>query len=200
MLFLFLVIVTLVFAIQAIRAKQLITSALWLAGVSALCSVLFFLYGAHLVAVIELSVGAGLVTVLFVFAISVAGDDALDAKPVPPPLLTVGLVVLFVLLFGWFVLPGSSASPASIVTNPPLSEVLWQERGMDLIVQVVLIFSGVLGLLGLLAEVKAPLDGSMAGEVGARRERDLNALESQILNSQEIVKRVSRRLALHSYV
>jgi len=188
MLILFLVIVALVFAVQAIRAKQLITSALWLAGVSALCSVLFFLYGAHLVAVIELSVGSGLVTVLFVFAISVAGDDVLDTKPVPPRLLSAGLAVLFVLLLGWFVRSGATTLPVPSVVNPPLSEVIWQQRGLDLIVQVVLIFSGVLGLLGLLAEAKAPLDGSMASEVGARRERDLDALASQILNPPEVVE------------
>ena len=55
-----LIVVTLIFALQAILAKQLITSALWLAGVSALCSVLFFLFGAQLVAVIEADVGARL--------------------------------------------------------------------------------------------------------------------------------------------
>ena len=183
-----LIVVTLIFALQAILAKQLITSALWLAGMSALCSVLFFLFGAQLVAVIELSVGAGLVTVLFVFAISVAGDDALDATPVPPRLLSVGLAAIFILLLGWFILPTAGTSPVSAITNPPLAKVLWQERGLDLIVQVVLIFSGVLGLLGLLAEVKPPLDASMAGEVGARRQRDLRTLESQISNSQETGK------------
>ena len=188
MLFGPLIIVTIIFALQAILAKQLITSALWLAGVSALCSVLFFLFGAQLVAVIELSVGAGLVTVLFVFAISVAGDDALDATPVPPRLLSVGLAALFILLLGWFILPTSGTSPVSAIINPPLAKVLWQERGLDLIVQVVLIFSGVLGLLGLLAEVKPPLDATMAGEVGALRQRDLHTLESQISNSQETGK------------
>jgi len=184
MLFGSLIIVILIFAIEAILAKQLITSALWLAGVSALCSVLFFLCGAQLVAVVELSVGAGLVTVLFVFAISVAGDDTLDATPVPPRSLIAILVAFFILLMGWFIMPISS-SPVSAISNPPLAEVLWQERGLDLIVQVVLIFSGVLGLLGLLAEIKPPLDASMAGEVGAHRQRDLHALESQISNSQE---------------
>jgi NADH:ubiquinone oxidoreductase subunit 6 (subunit J) len=189
MLFGSLIIVILIFAVQAVRTKQLITSALWLAGVSALCSVLFFLFGAQLVAVIELSVGAGLVTVLFVFAISVAGDDALNAAPIPPRSLSIGLVALFILLLGWFIMPPVLvASPVSAITNPPLAEVLWQERGLDLIVQVVLIFSGVLGLLGLLAEANAPLDASMAGEVGARRQRDLNTLEGQILNSQEAGK------------
>ena|SRR5271157_945110 len=179
-----LIVVALIFALQAILAKQLITSALWLAGVSALCSVLFFLFGAQLVAVIELSVGAGLVTVLFVFAISVAGDDALDATPVPPRSLIVILVAFFILLMGWFIMP-ISASPKSVISNPPLAIVLWQERGLDLIVQVVLIFSGVLGLLGLLAEAKAPLGASMAREFGARRQRDLHALENQISNSEE---------------
>ena len=116
MLFGSLIIVTLIFALQAILAKQLITSALWLAGVSALCSVLFFLFGAQLVAVIELSVGAGLVTVLFVFAISVEGDDALDATPVPPRLLSAGLAALFILLLGWFILPISQV----LCPYPPL--------------------------------------------------------------------------------
>ncbi len=188
MLFGSLIIVTLIFALQAIVAKQLITSALWLAGVSALCSVLFFLFGAQLVAVIELSVGAGLVTVLFVFAISVAGDDALDAASVPPRILSMGLAALFILLLAWFIMPTAGTSPLSAIANPPLTIVLWQERGLDLIVQIVLIFSGVLGLLGLLAEVKPPLDASMAGEVGARRQRDLHALESQISNPQEAGK------------
>jgi hypothetical protein len=92
------------------------------------------------------------------------------------------------LLLGWFILPTAGTSPVSAITNPPLAKVLWQERGLDLIVQVVLIFSGVLGLLGLLAEVKPPLDASMAGEVGARRQRDLRALESQISNPKEVDK------------
>jgi NADH:ubiquinone oxidoreductase subunit 6 (subunit J) len=183
MLNLLLVIVTLICAVQAIRAKQLITSSLWLALVSALCSVLFFNYGAHLVAVIELSVGAGLVTVLFVFAINMAGDDAIDTKPVPPKWLSIGFALLFVILLGWYVLPGSIASSAS-VADGSLSVVLWQERGMDLIVQVVLIFAGVLGLLGLLAEVRAPLEGSMAGEVLSRREDEMKAMESQYVSQE----------------
>lgn len=189
MVLLSLVAVTLIFALQAIRARHLITSALWLAGVSALCSVLFFLLGAQLVAVIELSVGAGLVTVLFVFAISVAGDDALSGDSVPPRLLGAGMAVLFIIVLGWIVLPfPAAAAPVSLLTNPPLADVIWQERGLDLIVQVVLIFSGVLGLLGLLAEVRAPLEGSAAREIGARRQFDLSALENQISSPEESVR------------
>jgi NADH:ubiquinone oxidoreductase subunit 6 (subunit J) len=86
MFYALLVAVTLVFAIQAIRAKRLLHSALWLAGVSAFLAFIFYLLGAHQVAVIELSVGAGLVTVLFVFAISLAGEDLqTEGQFVPRP-------------------------------------------------------------------------------------------------------------------
>ena len=186
MLLVFLVAVLLIFAIQAIRARALITSALWLAGVSALSSVLFYLYGAHLVAVIELSVGAGLVTVLFVFAINIAGDEALDAKPVPPLTWITAITVLFIGLLGWFIWPVPLAPAAATVAEGPLSALLWQTRGLDLMVQVVLIFSGVLGLLGLLAETKAPLDGSMAAEVAAIRDLEMKALDAQVIQMQEV--------------
>jgi hypothetical protein len=55
-------------------------------------------------------------------------------------------------------------------------------------VQVVLIFSGVLGLLGLLAEAKAPLEGSIAQEVAAHRDREMQSMESQVLQIEEVVK------------
>src|SRR5512135_3843744 len=99
MLILLIVLLASAFAVAAIRARRLLTSAIWLAGVSALVSIVLYLYGAHEVAVIELSVGAGLVTVLFVFAISIAGDDPIDRRPVLPwPFLTgIGLLFLFLL-------------------------------------------------------------------------------------------------------
>ncbi len=188
MLSLLLVLILLVFAIQAIRSKSLLTSALWLAGASAVTAVLLFMYGARLVAVIELSVGAGLVTVLFVFAINIAGDDAIAAKPVPPMPWIVGLAALFVLLLGWFVWPAPITAGAASVAEPSLSVVLWQARGLDLVVQVALILSGVLGLLGLLAEVKPPLEGSMAAEVAAIRDREMEAMDAQIVQIEEVVK------------
>ncbi len=188
MLFLFLIVVLLIFAAGAIRAKALITSALWLAGLSALSSILFFLYGAHLVAVIELSVGAGLVTVLFVFAINIAGDDDLDSRPVPPLPFIAGVAFLFVCLLGWYVWPAPVTPAAAPAQVSSVSSTMWQDRGLDFMVQAVLIFSGVLGLLGLLAEAKPPLEGSMAAEVSARRQHELQALDAQVLQIQEVEK------------
>ncbi|MHB1482597.1 MAG: hydrogenase subunit MbhD domain-containing protein, partial [Bellilinea sp.] len=63
-------VVTIVCAILAVRASRLLVSALWLAATSALVALEMYLLGAPEIAVIELSVGAGLVTILFVFAIN----------------------------------------------------------------------------------------------------------------------------------
>ena len=89
MLDLLLVLVSIVFALQAVRCKRLVRSALWLAGVSAMLSVVLYRLGAHEVAVIELSVGAGLVTVLMVFAIAIAGEDAMSLPPLVPRWLAI---------------------------------------------------------------------------------------------------------------
>jgi NADH:ubiquinone oxidoreductase subunit 6 (subunit J) len=176
---LLLILLAIVFAIGAIRAGRLLTSALWLAGVSALVAIIFYLYGARQVAVIELSVGAGLVTVLFVFAISIAGDDAIDKRPVVPWPFFTGIGLLFILLLGWFILPAPVNPLPAPGAEGGMNEVFWNQRGGDVLVQVVLIFSGVLGLLGLLAETKPPLEGSAAEEVSAERDRELQAMEGQ---------------------
>lgn len=177
------------FAIRALQAKRLIVSALWLAGVSALLAVVLYINGAHQAAVIELSVGAGLVTVVFVFAISIAGEDAIGGVPLLSRPLSLSLTILSVLLLGWFVVQ-TSLSPHfedPVNTEPGFATILWQHRGFDVLVQIVVIFSGALGLLGLLAEVKAPLEGAAAGEVAARRDRELDAMEQQILTQEEDV-------------
>jgi NADH:ubiquinone oxidoreductase subunit 6 (subunit J) len=162
-------------AIQSLRADSLLRSAIWLAGVSVLLSIVIYLLGAHQVAVIELSVGAGLVTVLFVFAISVAGDEGIGERSLVPKPLAWGLVVFSGLLLIYFILP--IKAPFSTISKTSLTAVFWEDRSLDLLVQVVLIYSGVLGLVGILAEAKAPLQQSMVDEVAAERERVLQEME-----------------------
>jgi NADH:ubiquinone oxidoreductase subunit 6 (subunit J) len=136
-------------AIQALRAARLLISALWLAGVSLFAASLLYLLGAHEVAVIELSVGAGLVTVLMVFAIGVSGDSPADRRSSLPRPLTWGLVLGAVLLLGWMVLPLTGVrAPAP---QSGFKYVLWQQRSADLLGQIVLLFVGAIGVLGLLA-------------------------------------------------
>lgn len=154
MINLLLVVVSIVFALQAVRCKRLVRSALWLAGVSAILSVLLYRLGAHQVAVIELSVGAGLVTVLMVFAIALAGEEAMDAPPVTPRWLAAGMVLLILGAAGMLVLPPSAVTPQD-AAELPFSVVLWEQRGLDALVQIGLIFAGTLGVLGLLSEKEA---------------------------------------------
>ncbi len=151
MMYILIVIGLLVCALQAVRAQRLLTSALWLAGASALTALLMYLLGAYEVAVIELSVGAGLVTVLFVFAINIAGEEALDFVPsVPRPVAWV-VVVGAVLLLGWMNL-GTLGAVIGVTPVTTFGNVVWGERQLDVLLQIALIFAGVMGVLGLMVE------------------------------------------------
>lgn len=149
-----LVVAAIVCAIQAIRSGRLLVSALWLAGVSALVATLFYAMGAFEVAVIELSVGAGLVTVLFVFAIGVAGDELATARSPLPWSLAVVLVGLTMVVLIWLLrgVPGQATAGATPAGVASFAASLWMDRALDAIVQIVLIFTGVVGVLGLLAD------------------------------------------------
>jgi uncharacterized MnhB-related membrane protein len=153
MLHLLLILLSLFCAIRAVTADRLIRAALWLAGVSAFTAILLYRIGAHEVAVIELSVGAGLVTVLFVFAIAIAGEDAMGERPVVSRWLALPMTLMSVVLLAWMVLPAGSGQPAGPESD--FATMLWQERGLDALVQVGLIFAGVMGVLGLLAPAPA---------------------------------------------
>lgn len=159
-----LVLAAIVCAFEVMHARRLILSTIWLACTSALLATLLYRLGAPQVAVMELSVGAGLVTVLFVFAFSIVGEITQDPSSlVPKPLVwAIGLAV--VLLMGWFILPlTDSRSPVAIQS---FSTILWEQRGLDVLAQIVLIFSGVIGLLGLLSEHPIKRSGPAQVTVG----------------------------------
>jgi uncharacterized MnhB-related membrane protein len=137
-------------AYRAMISKHLLPSTLYLACVSALATVTLYLLGAYEVAVIELSVGAGLVTVLLVYVLSVVGEDVFDPTSIIPKPLAFLLVACIGGLVVWMTYP--------VVAQPNvngavlLADVLWKQRALDVWVQVALIFSGVMGVLGLLSE------------------------------------------------
>ena len=137
-------------AFQALRTKQLLSAALWLAGTSAFVACVLYMLGAYEVAVIELSVGAGLVTVLFVFGISIAGEDAMGNPSLIPWTIAGGLALVTMGLVAWLTLP--AGDPVVTVSEPSFSVMLWEQRGLDMLVQIGLIFAGVLGILGILAD------------------------------------------------
>jgi uncharacterized MnhB-related membrane protein len=151
-IYLILVVGAVICAYRAMTEARILSSTIYLACVSAAVAMMLYLLGAYQVAVIELSVGAGLVTVLLVYAISVVGDDASDPGPVIPRPVAVGLTLLTVVMLGYM----AYALPSKGLTGrfPPLVKALWEQRVLDVWIQMVLIFAGVLGILGLLAEGK----------------------------------------------
>lgn len=151
-LFVLVAVAAVVCAARAMSAHRILASALFLAAVSALTAILLYMLGAHQLAAIELSVGAGLVTVLLVYAISVVGNDTMDLSPIVPRTVAGILTGLGGVLLICMALPllGKTGGPSAA----PLSTVLWEQRVLDVWIQMVLIFSGVLGILGLLAEGK----------------------------------------------
>jgi NADH:ubiquinone oxidoreductase subunit 6 (subunit J) len=152
--YLLLVVGSIICAVLAIRAAHLLISALWLAGVSVLVALTLYLIGAREVAVIELSVGAGLVTVLFVFAISIAGDDATQSRSLVPKPLVYLLVALALLLIALLTLLADK-TPFSTAPATSFVAVFWGERALDVLAQIALIFAGSLAVLGLLSEAKS---------------------------------------------
>jgi uncharacterized MnhB-related membrane protein len=140
-------------AIQAVCSKRLLVSALWLAGTSALVALMMYLLDAPEIAVIELSVGAGLVTVLFVFAINIAGEEPLPIQSIIPKPLSIGLVLVAVVLLGFKILPNFDL-PFFVSDELDFNLMFWNVRSLDVLLLTVIIFAGVLGVLGLLSDQK----------------------------------------------
>src|SRR5512144_2892503 len=125
-------------AYRAIVAKRILSATIYLACISALVSAVLYLMGAAQVAVMELSVGAGLVTVLLVYAVSVVGDDALDPASVIPKPLAFVLVGVVTILIGFMAFPALQTTAA--VGESELANALWENRVLDVWVQIALIF------------------------------------------------------------
>ncbi len=165
MVYAVLVVLAAVCAIQALRMVRLLPAALWLAGTSAAVSVALYLLGAVEIAVIELSVGAGLVTVLLVFAITMAGDEPTARGPVVPRRVALALVGAAAVLLLWLLIPLAITAPAE-ADAASFADVFWHARSADILAQVLLIFTGVLCLLGLLID-EAAVERAAAGQSAA---------------------------------
>ena len=137
--------------------KNLLKASIALAVLSAILSVVMFILNAHLAAAFELSVCAGLVTVVFISAISmtrIISKEETEAREkkryrrvIPLPVLLIVLLAgaLFILwprLSGLLPFDPSQAAGAS---GEP--DIFWNKRHVDLLGQVVIILAGVYGIL-----------------------------------------------------
>ncbi|MGE5307702.1 MAG: NADH-quinone oxidoreductase subunit J [Deltaproteobacteria bacterium] len=152
----FLVIMTAA-AVWAVMTRSLLRSAIALALASAVVSVLMFRLCSPLAAVFELSVCSGLISVLFISTISLTQAETREEKAahLKARLKRFGLLPLLVVVLGVILAQASmklNASPVGPETVTDPRAVLWNERPLDLIGQVIILLAGVFGVVLLFKE------------------------------------------------
>jgi NADH:ubiquinone oxidoreductase subunit 6 (subunit J) len=165
------VIVSVVCAAAAVRVQRLIGAGIWLAASSAAVACSLYLLDAPYVGAIELSVGAGLVAVLFVFAVVGAGDGAAHARPAVPRRLALVLAAAPVSILAWLVWPLVSAGQPPAAAGD-VATTLWNARGLDVLGQLVLLLTGVMAVLTLVGGLptETPPDATPVEEQSTRDE------------------------------
>jgi NADH-quinone oxidoreductase subunit J len=140
-----------VFSVLAILLKDLLRSAIALAVSSLLLGIIFFRMGAPYAGVFEISVVAGLITVLFILTIALVhkGDEVRESRLVNwafPLAFVVFLVIDALVMKG---LIGKVPALASGAESGTFGEVLWKGRTLDLVGQIAVILAGVFAVLAL---------------------------------------------------
>jgi len=139
---------------------RILRSAIGLALVSVILSILLFRLNSPLAAIFELSVCAGLVSVLFISMISLteARSDQPGKSGLKGRLIRFAFLAALVLAVGasinYIVIPdGALMTKAGIAPADPRI-VFWKERHLDIIGQITLLLAGAMGVLILFREVK----------------------------------------------
>lgn len=144
-------------ALWTVMTRSLLRSAIGLALVSAILTILLFRFDSPLAAVFELSVCSGLISVVFISTISLT--EPMTMKEVIKHMkdrLTRFWYLPFIV-----VIVGTALSLLDIRLNikvpPPetqkdVREVLWNMRQLDLIGQVTILLAGVFGVAILFKE------------------------------------------------
>jgi len=140
-----------VFSVLAIWLKDLLKSAIALAVASLLLGIVFFRMDAPYAGVFEISVVAGLITVLFILTIALtkAGDEVRESKAVNWvfPIVFVAFIAIDALVMKGLIgkVPALGAGPEA----GTFGDVLWKGRTLDLVGQIAVILAGVFAVLAL---------------------------------------------------
>jgi NADH-quinone oxidoreductase subunit J len=135
----------------AVLAKDLIKSAIALAVSSLLLGIVFFRMNAPYAGVFEISVVAGLITVLFILTIALTRTDGEVRESKAVLRLFPVFFVLFIAVDA-LVMKGLTAKIAALpaaAESGTFGDVLWKHRTFDLIGQLAVILSGVFAVLAL---------------------------------------------------
>jgi len=139
------------FSILAILLRDLLRSAISLAVASLLLGIIFFRMNAPYAGVFEISVVAGLITVLFILTIALtrAGDEVKESRLVNWvfPLVFVAFIIIDALVMKSLL--GKVPALASGSEAGSFGDVLWKGRTFDLVGQIAVILAGVFSVLAL---------------------------------------------------
>ena len=143
-------------ALWAVMAPNLLKAAIGLAITSAILAVVMFRLSAPLAAVFELSVCAGLITVVFISVISLtrppAGTKGGEMKVLRRFAFLPLVVLIAAIAFGMLDLrPDFSTLPA-LAPEGDMRLLLWGQRQLDLFGQVVVLLAGIFGVVVLFKE------------------------------------------------
>lgn len=138
---------TALFSLWAVMAHKLLTSAIMLALVSICVSLIFFDYGAPWAGVFELSVCAGLITVLFIGAVSLIRTEEEKNPEARTPFNVLPFAFAIFAIAGWFYLPPFFAELAGWARHGTgsgtIGLALWDMRRPDLLGQILMLAAGV---------------------------------------------------------
>ena len=144
-------------AVWAVMTRSLLMSAIGLAVVSIVLTLLMFNLGSPLAAVFELSVCAGLITVVFVSTISLTKPITRDELKTKTKnrirrywYLPVLLVVLFIVLGFYMVYP--EIKFLDMYPSNDVRDVMWKLRTTDIMGQMIILLAGVFGVVVLFKE------------------------------------------------
>jgi NADH-quinone oxidoreductase subunit J len=140
-------VLTAVFAVWAVMARKLLTSAIMLALVSVCVSLIFFDFGAPWAGVFELSVCAGLITVLFISAVSLVRTLEEKNPEHRARFHALPLALAIFAIAAWFYLPPFFTELAGWARagtgEGTIGVALWDLRRPDLVGQVLMLAAGV---------------------------------------------------------
>jgi NADH:ubiquinone oxidoreductase subunit 6 (subunit J) len=141
------------FSVMAVLLRDLLKAAISLAAASILLAIVFFRMNAPYAGVFEISVVAGLITVLFITTVALTKSPS-DVRENKLPLLIFPVFFAVFIVIDYLIMKNllSSALPLLPGTSGPtgtFGQVFWNERTFDLVCQIGVIFAGVFSVLAL---------------------------------------------------
>lgn len=146
-------------ALWTVMTRSLLKAALGLAVTSAVVATMLFRLNSPLAGVFELSVCAGLITAVFVSAISLmrpfTHKETIELSRMrvhrywylPVIMLAAGLI-----FSGWVIPANFALIPETAATD--VKDILWNSRPFDIFGQIVIVLAGVFGTVILFRESK----------------------------------------------